>query len=123
MFFAASIAQSGMAEQEGCAAHAIETGLTRVGSHCATTEAETNEVFVAMATEIATYEADGSFSGNGRWSYNLVRGEPVVQRIEDPVGPVGARQRAVVENDQAGRRIGKGRLVRKASGAGFGRKE
>jgi RHS repeat-associated protein len=71
------------------------------------TQAETNKVFVAAATESPTHDADGNLTQDGRWTYTWDGENRLVQMIRDTASPSGARQKLVFEYDHQGRRIRK----------------
>ncbi len=71
------------------------------------TQAETNEVFVAAATETPTHDADGNLTQDGRWTYTWDGENRLVQMLRDTASPTGARQKLVFEYDHQGRRIRK----------------
>ncbi len=71
------------------------------------TEAETNEVFVAAASESPTYDADGNLTQDGRWTYTWDGENRLVQMIRDTDSPAGARQKLTFDYDHQGRRIRK----------------
>jgi len=71
------------------------------------TQAETNEVFVAAATESPTHDADGNLTQDGRWVYTWDGENRLVQMLRDTASPTGARQKLVFEYDHQGRRIRK----------------
>jgi len=71
------------------------------------TQAETNKVFVAAATESPTHDADGNLRADGRWTYTGDGENRLVQMIRDTDSPTGARQKLVFEYDHQGRRIRK----------------
>jgi RHS repeat-associated protein len=71
------------------------------------TQAETNKVFVAAASESPTHDADGNLTQDGRWTYTWDGENRLVQMIRDRDSPTGARQKLVFEYDHQGRRIRK----------------
>ena len=71
------------------------------------TQAETNKVFVAAATESPAHDADGNLTQDGRWTYTWDGENRLVQMIRDTASPTGARQKLVFEYDHQGRRIRK----------------
>jgi len=79
------------------------------------TQAETNEVFVAAATESPMHDVDGNLTQDGRWTYTWDGENRLVQMIRDTASPTGARQKLAFEYDHQGRGIRKTFFTRSGS--------